>query len=132
MAGLGDPYENKALDWLLRQNPAMPASYTLELFTALPTDAGGGTKVSTSGTGYAAATITRNTTNWTAPSGGSIANAVAMSFPDSTGAWGTVVGWGLFEVADLVIWAPLTTPRTIGAGVTPIRFAAGDLIATVD
>ena len=76
--------------------PTLPTAY-LALFTAVGTDAGTGfTEVS--GGGYArvlTSAATWNAASGTSPSTNS--NAASISFPTSTGSWGTVIAWGLYD-----------------------------------
>ena len=69
MAAASDYLEDILFNWYFRgvaHTP--PATFYVGLFTAAPTDAGGGTEVT--GGGYARAAITRATGSWTAASGG--------------------------------------------------------------
>lgn len=106
---------------------ATPTAY-VALYTATPSDSGGGTEVS--GGSYA-----RKSTagaDWAASSGGSIANANAITFVTASGSWGTVTHWGVFDAAttgNLLFWAALTTSKTIGSGDTA-AFGVGALVHT--
>lgn len=98
MAGFSDYSSRKILDHIVgKTSYTMPTSY-VGLYTAAPTDAGGGTEVS--GNGYARVATTGTT--WNAASGSAPAsnsNAAAITFPQSTASWGTLVAWGLFDAA---------------------------------
>jgi hypothetical protein len=125
-----DYLENKVLDHTLgKTSYTMPTVY-VGLFTAAPTDAGGGTEVS--GGSYA-----RKSTagaDWNAAASGSSSNANAITFVTATASWGTVTHFGLFDAAsagNLLRWAALTTSKTIGSGDTA-SFAAGTLVVTED
>ena len=114
--------EDAVLDHLFR-NVALPtpAAVYLAVYTAAPTDAGGGAEVS--GSGYARQAVT-----FGAPSGGEISNSTAISFTAAGGAFGEVVAVGVFDAGtagNLLAWAPIT-PATIGDGDT-LNFAAGDV-----
>src|SRR5690349_8798175 len=120
-----DYLENKLLDHQVgKTSYTMPTVY-VGLFTAAPSDSGGGTEVS--GGSYA-----RKSTagaDWNAASGGSTTNANAITFVTATGSWGTVTHWGLFDASsagNLLRWAALGTSKTIGNGDTA-SFAAGAL-----
>jgi hypothetical protein len=106
MSSFSDYLENAVLNHVFR-NTALTAPTTvyLALYTALPTDAGGGTQVS--GGGYARQAIT-----FGAPSGGVINNTSAVSFTASGAAYGTVVGVGIFDAlsaGNLLAWDDITS-----------------------
>lgn len=108
-----DFFENKLLDDVLRAVAhGLPVNVHVALFTAPPTDAGGGTEVS--GNGYARVALARAVGSWAAPASGATGNAVAIAFPTPTPAgWGTIVAMGLFDAAtlgNLIAWADLAGP----------------------
>jgi hypothetical protein len=106
---------------------ATPTAY-VALYTAAPSDSGGGTEV----TGGSYARKSTAGADWAASSGGSIQNANAITFATATASWGTVTHFGVFDAlsgGNLLLWAPLTTSKTIGSGDTA-SFAAGALVHT--
>jgi hypothetical protein len=106
---------------------ATPTAY-VALYTAAPSDSGGGTEV----TGGSYARKSTAGADWAASSGGSIQNANAITFATATASWGTVTHFGVFDAlsgGNLLFWAALTTPKTIGSGDTA-SFAAGALVHT--
>lgn len=131
MAGsLSDYLENKLLDHIRgKTSYTMPTVY-VGLFTAAPSDSGGGTEVS--GGSYA-----RKSTagaDWAAASGGSGANANDITFAAASASWGTVTHFGLFDASsggNLLAWGSLTTSKAVGSGDTA-KFAAGALVLTLD
>lgn len=130
MAGSFSDYtENKVLDHVVGKTSFTMPSVYVALFTAAPSDSGGGTEVS--GGSYA-----RKSTagaDWTAASSGATSNANAITFVTPTGSWGTVVAFGLFDAStsgNLLAWADLTTNQAIGTGNT-VSFAIGDLDLTL-
>jgi len=133
MAGKSDYLENKILDFLLGGiSYTPPATVYIALFTAAPTDAGGGTEVS--GGGYARVAVANNTTNFPPASNGTKSNGTTITFPTATADWGTVVAVGIFDAAtggNLLFWANLTTSKTIQNGDTA-QFAVGSLTFTED
>lgn len=134
MAGSKSNYLELALldEVLGGVNFAPPATVYVALYTAAPTDAGGGTEVS--GGAYARVAVTNNAINWPAASGGSKSNGTVITFPTATAAWGTVVAFGISDAAtagNLLYWADLTTSKTIGSGDTA-SFAVGALTCTED
>lgn len=112
---------------------ARPAGLFVALFTAAPTDAGGGTEV----TGGAYARVD-TTGNWTISSVGGVSkatNTADIIFPAPTAAWGQVVAVGIFDAAtagNLLFHAPLTTPKTVNAGDPAPKFLANSLTITLD
>lgn len=125
-----DYAENKTLDHITGKATWAAVTAYVGLFTAAPSDAGGGTEVS--GGAYARkATVAAD---WNAASAGSASNANALSFPTATASWGTVTHFALFDAAtagNMLRWAALTTSKTIGNGDTA-SFAAGSLVCTED
>lgn len=96
------------------------------LFTAAPTQAGGGTEVS--GGSYA-----RPTVPFAAPSGGVIQNSAQVNFPTPTANWGTVVSHGLYDAAsagNLLCFAAVSPNQVINTGNADF-FASGALSVTV-
>lgn len=138
MAGsFSDFLEDELLDHVFGNAAyTAPATLHIGLFTAAPTDAGGGTEVSTGvWTNYARQAVTNNATNFPAASGGAKSNGTAISFGAATisGAAPTVVAMGVFDAAtagNLLAWADLATNKTVNDGDTP-SFAAGDLDLTL-
>ena len=125
-----DYAENKILDHLNGKTSfTMPTAY-VALFTAAPSDAGGGTEVS----GGSYARVATSGATWAAASGGSTSNAAAVTFPTATASWGTVTHYATFDAptsGNMLRWAPLTASKTIGSGDTA-SFAIGALTQTED
>lgn len=134
MAGSKSDYlEAKVLDHVLGgPDYTRPATIYVALYTTAPTDAGGGVEVS--GGSYSRVAVTNNSTNWPATSGGTKSNGTSITFPTATASWGTVQAVGLLDAAtggNLLFWATLETPKSVGAGDTA-SFAAGALVLTED
>jgi hypothetical protein len=122
MSSFSDYLENAVLDYVFR-NTGTPTSAAvhLALFTAAPTDAGGGTEVS--GSGYA-----RQVVAFDAAAAGAITNTDAESFTASGGSFGAVVAVGIFDAAtvgNMIAWDDITS-ATINDGDT-LTFAIGDI-----
>ena len=134
MAGKSTFLSNKLLDYQFGGTVyALPANFYIELYTAAPTDAGGGTPVGAGGA-YARAAVTNDAANFPNAVGGSKSNAAAITFAQATAPWGTVVAFGIFDAlvgGNLLYWALLTTPITIPTGGT-FSFATGQLVITED
>ena len=125
-----DYLENKLLDHQLGKTAYTMPTVWVGLYTATPTDAGGGTEV----TGGSYARKSTAAADWNAAASGSSANANAITFVTATGSWGNVTHFGIFDAAttgNLLRWAVLTTPKTISNGDTA-SFAAGTLVCTED
>lgn len=108
MTGFSDYSAKKVLDWTVGKTamPSLPVAY-IALFTAVGTDAGSGfTEVS--GGSYARAATAGadwNAASGTAPSSNSNINAV--TFPLSSGSWGNVIAWGIYDASssgNLLFW----------------------------
>lgn len=125
-----DVAENAVLNHITGKSTWGAVTARVGLFTAAPSDAGGGTEVS----GGSYARVTTAAGDWNAASGGSTSNANAITFPTASGSWGTVTHFGLFDAAssgNLLRWAALTASKVIGSGDTA-AFAAGTLVFTED
>lgn len=129
MGSKSDYLENKVLDHVLRNTAyTSPATVYVGLYTATPSDAGGGTELS--GNGYA-----RQSCAFSAASGGSISNSGTVTFgPNTTSGWGTVAYFGIFDASssgNLLYWGSLTASKTVAVG-DSVSFAAGALVVTED
>jgi hypothetical protein len=129
MAALSDYLENALINHLFRNTDyARPANIYVALYTAAPSDSGGGTEVS--GGSYARQAIaTGASSGWTAASGGATENSATLTFPTATASWGTITHIGLFDASsggNLLFHGALTASKTIGSG-DIFRFNAGDL-----
>jgi hypothetical protein len=153
MTAMSDWLENKLIDHLFRgvAMPSFTGTLYVGLFTANPSDSGGGTEVSTAGsTNYARATIARATTSsgWAATdaagstaatsggTSGTTSNNAAITFnAPGSGAWGVITGMGIFDAAtsgNLLFWAPLGTNKTVNANDAAPSFAIGQLQVQID
>lgn len=130
MSSFSNYTENLLLNWLLTTNSATrPTAWYVALFTAAPSDAGGGTEVT--GNGYArvaTGTISVSGTDTTAT------NSAAIEFAAASGGnWGTVTHAAIFDAStsgNMLAWAALTTSRTINDG-DVFRIPAGSLTVTL-
>lgn len=116
MSSFTDYTENLALTYLFTTGSATrPTAWYVGLFTAAPSDTGGGTEVS--GNGYARVVTGTISGSGTATT---FTNAAAIEFAAASGGnWGTI-GWaGIFTASTggtLLAWAPLTTSKAINDG----------------
>ena len=145
MAAMTDYLENKLIDHCFRGVAfTAPAALHIGLFTATPSDTGGGTEVS--GGSYARVALAPSTTNWASTGGattttnpsagtsGTTSNNVAISFATPSASWGLVQWFGVFDAStagNLLWWGALTTPKTINSGDT-VSFAISALSIQID
>jgi len=130
MSSFSNYTENLLLNWLLTTNSATrPTAWFVGLFTAAPSDAGGGTEVT--GNGYArvaTGTISVSGTDTTAT------NSAAIEFAAASGGnWGTITHAAIFDAStggNMLAWAALTTSRTINSG-DVFRIPASSLTVTL-
>jgi hypothetical protein len=154
MAAMTDFLENKILDWLLRAQAigitgasagagTGPTTLYVGLFTTAPTDSTAGTEVT--GGSYARVSVTSGTGTWNNTQGntsgastgtdGTTENVSTVTFPAPTANWGVVTSFGIFDASsggNLLIYAALTTSKTINNGDAAPSFAAGALTFQVD
>lgn len=127
MAGFSNYLETAVLNHVFGASAyTAPTTLYLALYTAAPSDTGGGTEVS--GGSYA-----RQTVAFTV-SGDTASNTSAIEFPTATASWGTVVYVGVFDAltsGNLLAYAALTTNKAIDSG-DVLRVPAGDLDITLD
>jgi hypothetical protein len=131
MSSFTDYTENLVLNYLFTTNSATrPTAWYVGLFTAAPSDTGGGTEVT--GNGYARVATGTITVSGTSPT--TATNAAAIEFAAASGGnWGAI-GWAAIFDADtggnMIAWAALSTSRTINDG-DVLRIPAGDLDVTL-
>ena len=122
-----DYLETKVLDHVFGGTSyTAPTTLYVALFTAAPSDSGGGTEVS--GGGYARQTIAFTT------SGDTTSNNAAIEFPTATANYGTVTHVGVYDASsagNLMAWAALTSSKTIETG-DVFRIPSGDLDITLN
>jgi hypothetical protein len=125
-----DYAENKVNDVLFGKAAFATPTIWLALFTAAPSDTGGGTEV----TGGSYVRKATTAADWNASSGGSISNATVLSFVQASASWGTVTHFATFDAAtagNMLVWSPLTTSKAIASGDTA-SFPIGSIVHTED
>ena len=124
---LTNTFETRTLQWLFDDAPVTrPSAWYIGLYTAAPSDTGGGTEVS--GGGYA-----RKAVNFTI-SGDTASNSAAVEFDAATASWGTITYAGIFDAStggNLIAYAALTTAKAIDTD-DVLRIPAGDLDVTMN
>ena len=130
MAGFSDYLEDKVLDHVFGGSAyTAPSTLYVGLFTAAPSDTGGGTEVS--GGSYARKSMAAMTVSGTSPT--TATNGAAVEFVTATGSWGDISHTGIFDASsggNLLCWAALSASKTVASG-DVIRFDAGDLDVTL-
>jgi hypothetical protein len=155
MAALSNFLENKLIDFLFRAQAlgitgasaaagSGPTTLFVGLFTANPTDSGGGTEVT--GGSYARVSVTSSLTAWAgtqaaastvASSGteGTTSNNNVLTFPQPTANWGVITGFGIFDAVssgNLLIYGEITPNKTVNNGDAAPSFAAAALSIQLD
>ncbi len=110
MAGSYTDYlENAVVQHVFCGVPYTPAgTLYVAAFSTLPTDSGGG--VEFTGTNYARRPIVFSAT------GSAASNVSDIAFAAAGSAWGTVVGFGIFDslsTGNLLAWGDIPVARTI-------------------
>ncbi len=123
--------------------PSLLNSY-VALFTATPSDTGGGTEVT--GGSYArvavgnslanlAGTQSATSTTLSSGSGGTTSNNAAVTFPAPTANWGIVTSFGVYDTptgGNLLFYANLTVSKTINNGDAAPSFPISSLTFQID
>ena len=129
MSALSDYAEKLVLDWLMTTGSATrPTAWFVALYTAAPSDSGGGTEVS--GSGYSRKSVTFNAAS---TPGGTTSNSNIVSWTATGGNYGTVTHVGIFDAStggNLLWQGGLSTSKTVNDGDT-IQFSAGNLTLTL-
>lgn len=119
---------------------AQPSGRYLALFTAAPSETGGGTEVSGGAYARQAAAFTVNTAFEIDPVGNpgvlvtAALNTAIIEFPTASAAWGTITHIGIFDAAtagNMLAYAALETPRAITSG-DIFRVPVNDLVIALD
>ena len=118
--------ETEILDHVFGGNAyTAPSNLYLGLYTAAPSDTGGGTELS--GSGYARLAMAMSV------SGNLATNSAAEEFATATGSWGTVSHVGVFDAAtsgNFMAYGTLSASKTVATG-DVFRIPAGDLDITL-
>jgi hypothetical protein len=129
MAALSDYAEKLLLDWSMTTGSATrPTAWFVALYTAAPSDSGGGTEVSTGGYSRKAVTFAAATSP-----GGTTSNTGAVSFTASGANYGTVTHIGIFDAStggNLLWHGAMTASKTVNDGDT-LEFSIGNIDLTL-
>ncbi|MDB4726318.1 hypothetical protein OAF54_02685 [bacterium] len=119
--------ETEILDFAFTTGTATrPTAWYIALYTAPPSDSGGGTEVSTGG--YVRQSVTFSV------SGDTASNTGAVEFPTATASYGTVTHVGVFDASssgNLLAFSALNVSKAIDTG-DVFRIPTGDLDITLD
>jgi hypothetical protein len=129
MAALSDFAEKLLLDWLMTTGTATrPTTWFLALYTAAPSDSGGGTEVT--GNGYARQSIAFSAA---ATPGGTTSNSASVSFTASGGNWGTITHVGIFTASTggNLLWHGAMSASRVVNDTDTLTFAAGAVALTL-
>lgn len=132
MSAMSDYLEQALANHIFRTTAfTQPNNLHVALFTAAPTDAGGGTEIS--GNGYGRQSIARGNSSFTL-TGSTISNTAIITFATPSANWGTVTHFGIFDAStggNLLFHGALTASKTVNQGDT-VTFPAGQLQITFD
>lgn len=146
MAGaLTDYAENRLVDALVRgQSVTFPATWHIALSTEVCSDSAAGAEPS--GNGYERVAVAASLANWAGTQGagttaassgssGTTSNNGAITWPESTGAWGTLRSVQWYDDGsggNRWICIDLVTTFEVAAGGVTVRFPAGALQFQID
>ena len=120
-------FETRVLNYVFTASSVTrPTAWHVALYTAAPSDTGGGTEVS--GGAYARQAVTFSV------SGNTATNTAALEYATATAAYGTVSHVGVFDAStggNLIAYAALATSKVIDTG-DVFRIPAGDLDVTLE
>ena len=137
MSAMSDYLELNLIKHLFRTGSfTKPTVMAVALFTAAPSDSGGGTEVT--GGSYARVDRPPLDANWDAVGAGGTdghtSNTADIVFPSPTANWGVITHVGIFDATtagNLLFHGALTTPKTVNSGDPAPKFVAGDLDVTL-
>ena len=133
MSSKSDYLEDEILDHMLGGGDyTRPATVYIALYTAAPSDAGGGTEVSAGD--YARKSVTNNATNWPAASSSQKQNGTEIAFTEAVNSWGTVTHFSIMDAVsagNFLFWGVLTNSKTIDIGDT-FKFPINAITITED
>lgn len=136
MAELSNYAEDELLDHVLGgADYTAPGTLYLALSTATITDSTTGTTITEpSGNNYSRKSVTNNSTNFPAASGGSKSLNVTQAFATPSGSWGTITDMAVIDAAstgNILTFTVLSASKTINSGNT-VEFASGNLTFAFD
>ena len=131
MGSFSNYWENKLLDYIFGKDDLTPPVIYLGLLTVEPDDDGTGL-AEPSGNSYQR--VQTSASDWNVSADGSLDNAGDIVFPMTTGNWGKVTHFALFDAAtggNMLAYGTLSPAKVIGSGVIA-KFAMGNLVINLD
>ncbi len=119
-------FANKIVN-LLRGSSISAITGYVALYTSAPSDSAPGTEVV--GGGYLRVAVTFDEIDSV-----TIGNSSLIEFPEPTGDWGDIVGWGLHDAlsgGNYLIFGDQTPTKTVNTG-TPVKYEIGELTYSED
>lgn len=86
------------------------------------------------GNGYARVIIVNNTTSFPTTSTSQKSNGITIAFPQSSGAWGTIIDFFISDSlsgGNILCYGTLSTPKDVTSG-DVLSFGVGNLTITLD
>jgi hypothetical protein len=132
--------EHASLDHVFGASTFTPSgTLYVALSTTTPAEDGSSFTEPATASGYARVAVTNNKTNWSTASqvstSGEVHNRTVITFPTSSGNWGTISHFGIFDnptTGNLYLQAPLSGgSQTININ-NQISFASGTLKIRMD
>lgn len=138
MNSMSDYLENAVLNVLRGTTfPAVATNYYAALFSAAPSDTGGGTEIAVGA--YARVAVSPVAGSWNAPAGAGTSNVGAISFPQATADYPEVVAAALLDASsggNMWFWNWLTAAGAVWAftalASTDVLTAYGHTLANGD
>lgn len=124
---LPDAIENAILSHVIKGDASTIP--TGARYLALATAATDSSFTEVSGGGYSRVAVTFNN-----PTGGTITNSSAVTFPQATANWGVIAYWGLYTASTggtLVAWGPVSPSKTVNTG-DVLQIPAGSIQLSAD
>lgn len=131
---LGDTTVDGGVTWLTLKHGMAKRPLFIALFTAAPSDSGGGTEVT--GGAYARVAVAPADANWTGASAtdGLTDNAADITFPAPTANWGSITHFAIMDRltgGNYLFHGALGTAKTVNNGDPAPKFVAGALDVTL-
>lgn len=150
MGSMSNYLENKLVDFLFRGvSYTAPAAIAIALCTTAPTDTSTGATIVEvpNSASYARVALSPSTSNWRDTAGGTAgtsagttgttSNNATITFPTSSGSWGTVTHFAVVDSAtwgagNVLFWGAIgASVNVTGSGFT-LSFSAGQLSVQLD
>ena len=130
---LGGTTTDSGVTWTTCEAGVPRKALWIALYTAAPSDTGGGTEVT--GGAYVREQYDPSDTNWSAAGGGTdgkSSSLIEIAFTEASASWGEVTHLGILDKltgGNLLWWGVLSTPKEVDIADT-FKITAGDLSIT--